>query len=153
MPNVPRAWSPLGHPHAADASVGRHRVNVIGALDYGAGHLVHEVTPHAIRRETVAAFIDRLAIQTDAPLTLVVLDNATIHRDFPQDTLERWLVNHRLVLLYLPTYSPELNPIEILWREAKYRWRRFRTWTRDHLDTEVRNLLKGFGTKYKIGFA
>ncbi|WP_422646233.1 transposase, partial [Xenorhabdus nematophila] len=34
-------------------------------------------------------------------------------------------------LLYLPAYSPELNLIEIVWKQAKYHWRRFY-----HLDSE-----------------
>lgn len=30
-----------------------------------------------------------------------------------------------LCLYYLPPYSPELDRIEILWKHAKYDWRRF----------------------------
>jgi hypothetical protein len=33
VPNVQRSWSPLGTPHSADASIGRKRVNVLGALN------------------------------------------------------------------------------------------------------------------------
>jgi transposase len=153
VPNVPRAWSPLGRPHHAEAGVSRHRVNVLGALEYGTGRLVYELSRTSIRREAVTAFIDGLAARAEAPLTIVVLDNATIHRNFDAKTLDRWLMEHRLVLLYLPPYSPELNPIEMLWREAKYRWRRFATWTLDQLETEVQALLNGFGSKYKIRFA
>jgi transposase len=153
VPNVSRAWSPLGHPHAADASVSRRRVNVIGALDYAAGQLVFEVSRTSLRREAVTAFIDGLAAQAEASLTVVVLDNAPIHHDFDPVTLDRWLIDHRVVLLHLPPYSPELNPIEILWREAKYRWRRLTTWTLAQLEIEVRNRLDGFGSKYKISFA
>ncbi|WP_196800768.1 transposase, partial [Xenorhabdus nematophila] len=29
-----------------------------------------------------------------------------------------------MLLLYLPAYSPELNLIEIVWKQAKYDWRR-----------------------------
>lgn len=153
IPNVPRAWSPLGQPHAADASASRHRVNVIGALEYAAGQVRYEVSRTSIRREAVTAFIDGLAVQAEAPLTVVVLDNAPIHHDFAPAALDRWLIDHRLVLLHLPPYSPELNPIETLWREAKYRWRRFTTWTLAQLEIEVRNLLDSFGSKYKISFA
>jgi hypothetical protein len=39
IPNVQRAWSPVGKPHVADASVARQRVNVVGALDYATGKL------------------------------------------------------------------------------------------------------------------
>ncbi len=31
-------------------------------------------------------------------------------------------VRDRFVLLFLPPYSPELNLIEILWKQAKYHW-------------------------------
>ena len=39
-------------------------------------------------------------------LTLVVLDNASMHHDIDPEKLEDWLVNHRLVLMHLPPYSP-----------------------------------------------
>ncbi|QFY42194.1 hypothetical protein F6R98_05735 [Candidatus Methylospira mobilis] len=42
------------------------------------------------------------------------MDNASIHHSIEQEITDRWLVDHRLVLLYLPPYSPELNLIEIL---------------------------------------
>ena len=32
------------------------------------------------------------------------------------------MIEKRLILCYLPTYSPELNLIEILWRKVKYVW-------------------------------
>src|SRR5690242_7682951 len=38
-----------------------------------------------------------------------------------------------LYLYYLPAYSPELNRIEILWKQAKYFWRRFRYLAGDSL--------------------
>ncbi len=53
---------------------------------------------------------------------------------------------HRMQLFYLPPYSPELNMIEILWKQAKYHWRNFATWT-------VRNLPNRYGTKFQINFA
>src|SRR5271168_1210890 len=55
---------------------------------------------------------------------------------------ERWLREHRMQLFYLPPYSPELNLIEIVWKQAKYHWRRFVTWTKETIDDEVRSLLE-----------
>ena len=46
-----------------------------------------------------------------------------------------------MMLFYLPPYSPELNMIEILWKQAKYHWRRFITWTHDTIDSEIDALL------------
>jgi transposase len=57
-----------------------------------------------------------------------------------------------LVLMHLPPYSPELNPIEIVWKHAKYHWRRFATWTKEQLFEAVRNLMASIGETYKISF-
>ncbi|UIF89276.1 hypothetical protein KAF44_30355 (plasmid) [Cupriavidus necator] len=50
-------------------------------------------------------------------------------------------------------YSPELNLIEIVWKHAKYHWRRFVTWTKETIDTEIEILLSGYGSKFEIRFS
>ncbi len=112
---------------------------------------MHDTT---VRRENVVDLIDRIARREGRKsLTLLVLDNATMHHGVAPEKQEDWLVNHRLVLMYLPPYSPELNLIEVLWRHAKYHWRRFVTWAKDQVREEVVKLMQGFGTTYKISFA
>ena len=83
----------------------------------------------------------------------MVLDNASTHYHLDQETIDRWLIVHRFVPMYLPPYSPELNLIEILWKHAKHHWRGFTSWTRDTLIGEVTNLLAGFGDKFHIRYA
>ncbi|MDC9582311.1 hypothetical protein PSI15_12175 [Xenorhabdus sp. PR6a] len=39
------------------------------------------------------------------------------------------------------TYSPELNLIEIVWKQAKYHWRRFMTWTQETMEEEINALV------------
>lgn len=127
---------------------------MVGALDYGTGRLWHEVHDTTIRREHVVALIDRIAQRNEGkPLTLVVLDNASMHHAIDPETLDEWLVHHRLVLMHLPPYSPELNLIERVWKHAKYQWRRFETWAKEQVREEVIKLMHGFGTSYKISFA
>ena len=70
--------------------------------------------PQSVKRPAVIQFLDRVAQQADQRPTVVVLDNASIHHDIDHETLERWLIEHRMMLFYLPPYSPELNMIEIL---------------------------------------
>lgn len=154
LPNVQRSWSPLAMPHTADASLGRKRANVMGALDYARNQLHFEVCDHSIRREDVIAFIDRLA-QASAPekWTVLVMDNASMHHHIDPSILDRWLLLHRFVPMYLPPYSPELNLIEILWKHAKYHWRAFKSWSKDVLVDEVSSLLAGFGNKFHIRYA
>jgi transposase len=58
-----------------------------------------------------------------------------------------------LILAYLPPYSPELNRIEILWKHAKYLWRRFVAVNGADLLNEIQSLMKGFGNEFTINFA
>ncbi|MBE8597648.1 transposase [Xenorhabdus sp. BG5] len=82
-----------------------------------------------------------------------MLDNARIHHGLEKEIERRWLQEHNLFLLYLPAYSPELNLIEIVWRQAKYHWRRFITWTQETMEYELNTLLAGYGNKFAINFS
>lgn len=53
----------------------------------------------------------------------------------------------------LPAYSPWLNMIEIVWRQLKYRWRRFVTWTKETIDAESAELLRGYGSVVHTSFS
>ncbi|MGL4996096.1 MAG: IS630 family transposase [Deefgea sp.] len=154
LPSIQGAWAPLGETHQADASVGRKRANVIGALDYAKGTLDYMLFEHSIKRPQVVEFIDGLAKKSDPErLTVLVMDNATVHHNFDEEVVNRWLVDHRFVVMYLPAYSPELNLIEIVWKHAKHFWRSFKSWSKDKLVEEVHALLSGFGSKFKISYA
>lgn len=154
LPNVQRSWSPLGKPHTADASAGRKRANVLGLLNYATQHLAFEVCEHSVCRSDVIEFLDRAAKTSEQrKFTFIVMDNARIHHHIEPEIIERWLLEHRLTPLYLPAYSPELNLIEILWKQAKYHWRDFTAWSRESLMREVNDLIGGFGTKFHISYA
>jgi transposase len=58
-----------------------------------------------------------------------------------------------LPLYYLPPYSPELNRIEILWKQAKYYWRRFCSLKGEELLNEVNSIFNAFGTNFTINLA
>jgi transposase len=57
-----------------------------------------------------------------------------------------------LYLYYLPPYSPELNHIEILWKQAKYFWRSFRYLVGDGLRDEVRYIMENYGKAFTVNF-
>jgi transposase len=46
----------------------------------------------------------------------VVMDNATLHTG---SDMQKIIANAGHALLYLPSYSPDLNPIEKKWAQAK----------------------------------
>ena len=56
------------------------------------------------------------------------------------------MIEKRLIVCYLPAYSPELNLIEILWREVKYAWLDIMTiMDFDAFQKELRRVLDAVG--------
>lgn len=95
---------------------GRKRYNVLAALD-AITHRVIRVSNHAyINAESVCALLRQVAAAgLGRPLTLV-LDNARYQRCAAVQALARSL---RIELMYLPSYSPNLNLIERVWKFVK----------------------------------
>jgi hypothetical protein len=63
----------------------------------------------------VQAFLDEFARSYPQSLNLLVWDGA------PAQTAHGLLVPQNVVLIQLPAYTPELNPIERLWEDLRYR--------------------------------
>ena len=95
---------------------GRKRYNVLAALN-AVTHEVIRVANHSyINAESVCALLRQIAAAgLPRPLTLV-LDNARYQRCALVQSLARSL---RIELLFLPSYSPNLNLIERLWKFVK----------------------------------
>lgn len=98
------------------APAGRQRVNVLAALNA----ITHEIFTVQnltyITAETVCELLRLLAgTQPGLPMT-VILDNARYQRCALVQAVAQEL---DMELLYLPTYSPNLNLIERLWKFVK----------------------------------
>lgn len=56
-------------------------------------------------------------------------------------------------MIYLSSYSPELNLIEILWRKVKYEWLPLADYESfQSLKYHVQKELSGYGKEYRISF-
>jgi transposase len=95
---------------------GRKRYNVLAALN-AVTHEVIRVANHTyINAESVCALLQQIATTSlPRPITLV-LDNARYQRCKLVQSLARSL---HIELLFLPSYSPNLNLIERLWKFIK----------------------------------
>jgi len=69
-----------------------------------------------INSHTVSMFLEELSQNYSQYQNILVLDNASFH--FAQGTPD-FPIPGNIDLLYLPTYSPDLNPIERLWKYFK----------------------------------
>jgi transposase len=98
------------------APAGRQRYNVLAALD-AITHQVYRVTnTQYINAESVCLLLRQIvAANVPRPITLV-LDNARYQHCALVEALARSL---KIELLFLPSYSPNLNLIERLWKFVK----------------------------------
>jgi transposase len=95
------------------APSGRKRYNVLGAFDAVTHRLIRVTNQGSINAESVCTLLRSVAEATvGLPITLV-LDNARYQKCALVQGLAESL---GIELLYLPSYSPNLNLIERLWR-------------------------------------
>ena len=67
--------------------------------------------------------------------------------------IEKWRTESDLFLFFLPTYSPKLNLIEILWRKIKCEWLEFKGYLSfDKLKMNLKEILDNVGNKFNIQF-
>lgn len=89
----------------------------IGAVNYHSGETLVLVRRRKRRRE-IAELLQALVDNHPHETVYVAWDNASTHQDAEIEAVVRGAAG-RLVLLYLPTYSPWLNPAEMLWRHFR----------------------------------
>jgi putative transposase len=70
------------------------------------------------REPIIKALLQALLDKHPGQTVYVAWDNCNTHEDDEVEAVVRSAAG-RLVLLYLPTYSPWLNPIEMLWRHFR----------------------------------
>jgi transposase len=95
---------------------GRMRYNVLGALNFASKEVVTVVNETYITATEVVQMMEKLVAGSAGKLVYLVLDNARYqHCNLVMDKAEEL----GIYLVFLPTYSPNLNLIERLWRRVK----------------------------------
>src|SRR5215203_2547363 len=81
----------------------------------------------AVDRLVFEAFVERVLVPSLRPGQIVVLDNLSVHKSARARTLVETAGCH---LVFLPTYSPDFNPIELAFAKTKQALRRIgaRSW-------------------------
>ncbi|WP_259135011.1 transposase [Chryseobacterium ginsenosidimutans] len=99
----------------------RGRVNAIGAItDFKLFNVC--LFNCNIDADVFFAWLTQELLPSIAPNSVIVLDNATFHKR--EDALLK-VQEQSHILLFLPPYSPDLNPIEKKWAQAKSIRRKF----------------------------
>ena len=117
FPTLRAMWSPKGQQVMIPTPAQPTKHYGIGAVNYYSGETVVLFKRHK-RRKEIAELLQALVDKHPTGTIYVAWDNAGTHEDDEVEMVVRAAAG-RLVLLYLPTYSPWLNPIEMLWRHFR----------------------------------
>jgi putative transposase len=117
LPTLRALWSPQGQQVMVPTPGQPYKRYGLGAVDYHTGDTVVLFERHK-RRQEVAKLLQALVDKHPTGTVYVAWDNCCTHEDEEIEGVVRGAAG-RLVLLYLPTYSPWLNPIELLWRHFR----------------------------------
>ena len=136
-PRPKRVWAKRGERPLCPFSGNHIRESIVGAVCPKTGEFLSLIIPF-MNKEVFQLYLDEFAKQTRGRNVLLILDNATWHKASSLN----W---HHIKVLYLPAYSPDLNPIEILWLVMKERY--FRNWytkVRDVLVDRIEEAIRAF---------
>jgi transposase len=120
----------------ARAWVPRNRgcnTTIIGALNHQ-GWQVGVTLEGAADTSVFEVFVQHYLVPTLQPGQIVVWDNLSIHKSC---RVQQWIEEAGCELWFLPTYSPDLNPIELCWSKLKAGLRRAQARTREHLEAAI----------------
>lgn len=92
---------------------------LIAALNHQ-GMRCSTVVDGAVNRDVFEAFVEQVLVPTLRPNDLVIMDNLSSHKGERTPELIRAA---QADVVYLPPYSPDLNPIELAFSKIKQRLR------------------------------
>ena len=111
-------WIKKGERKELPANTGRARINITGAIDI-TSHDVLVQEDEMLNADATIKFFQKIEeAYPDKTKVYLFCDNARYYRN---KAVKKHLENSKIVLHFLPPYSPNLNPIERLWKWMKER--------------------------------
>ncbi len=110
-----RCWAPKGIRPVVGARLVRQYTYAFSAVSPHDGEMDSLVLPF-VNAETMSLFLALVADRHPEEFILMVMDQAGWH------IAEALKVPENMRILFLPPYSPELNPAEHLWKALRESW-------------------------------
>ncbi len=112
-------WARRNHPPVVQTAGKRKAYKVFGLIDFFSGRLFHGGIEGKFNSESYQAFLLSVLAQTTEPICLIQ-DGAKYHTS---KATKEFFAQHtdRLTVYQLPSYSPDYNPIEYLWKKTRKR--------------------------------
>ena len=111
-----RTWGPVGQTPVVRVANSKFRLSMLAAISPD-GEMYFVVREGTTTSQTFIEFLEKIQQETDRKILLVV-DSASIHK---AGIVQEWAEENqaRCEIYYQPTYSPEVNPVELLWALIK----------------------------------
>jgi transposase len=112
-----RSWAPVGQTPVIKGTGKRFRVNMVSAIS-NAGRLRFRLFTGSFTGAVFIDFLGRLVRDCGGRKVHLIVDGHPVHR---AKLVSAWVGRHadRIELHFLPGYSPELNPVELLNQDVK----------------------------------
>lgn len=132
-------WSPVGQTPIVKATGARFGFNMLSAVN-AQGHFRFMTVEGTVTATVFREFLKRLLVGVQRKVFLIVdghpAHKAKLVRTFVADNAER------IELFFLPPYSPELNPDELVWNNVKSRVAKLGSQTKEELKAAVHGALR-----------
>jgi transposase len=110
-----RCWAPKGVRPEVGLQIVREYTYAFGAVSPHDGTLDSLILP-VVTAEAMSIFLEEVAQRHPEEFILMFLDGAGWHR------ANNLVVPQNMRLEALPSYSPQLNPVEHIWDEIREKW-------------------------------
>jgi transposase len=135
----PYAYSPIGKRHY-ESKPGHYtkRISMIGGI-WGKQFQAPFMFEGHCNTATFEVYIERVLIPSLKPGMSIVIDNASFHKS---SKTKEMIEEAGCQLIFLPPYSPDLNPIEHYWHKIKTKIRKLMRDTQETLNDAMGIALK-----------
>jgi transposase len=110
-------WAPVGHQPQVKTTGIRKGYKVFGCIEFFSGRLLYQGLEDRFNSDSYQIFLAYLISQFSGPVILIQ-DGARYHTSKATRQFMEEHKNH-LIVYQLPSYSPDYNPIEYLWKKVK----------------------------------
>jgi len=129
----------VGGRRVQEATPGGHWkiMTILGAMSLN-GMIAMMTIEEPTDTDIFLAYIEHLLYPVLKPGDVVVMDNLSAHK---APAVREWIEKAGAELLYLPPYSPDLNPIEKAWAKLKQLLRAAKARSKDTLEQAITEAL------------
>lgn len=142
-------WEPRSSRVISDAPHGQWKTTTIVAALHTSGFSAPMVSDGPMNGELFLAYVQQQRVPTLNPNDIVVMDNLSSHK---RVGVQKAIEATGATLMYLPPYSPDLNPIELAFSKLKTLLRKAAARTVEELWQAIAEIIQQFSQQECINY-